>query len=84
MPKPGEVLFTPEDTDAQLELVAFERTLCPGCRQNLEESTLPDSEGKYRTRRIACHSCVPKQQAERDLAMDPGAAGIYVIVERDD
>lgn len=82
-PGPGKPLFTPEDTDAQLELAAYEANLHRGCGQPLDESTLRSSQDQYRSRVIACHACAEKQKTERDLAAaEHPEPGLIVIVER--
>lgn len=85
-PAPGEPLFTTEDTDLAL---AWQRDLdltCPGCGQNLEESTHPDAVEDYDATSEVCFGCAAKAFERRRFTADGSAQdsldGRYFIVHR--
>lgn len=56
IPVPGEPLWTDDDREWAMALLAYEADLCE-CGQPRSESTDPASEGAYRAEPLRCHAC---------------------------
>ncbi|WP_405019548.1 hypothetical protein [Kitasatospora sp. NBC_00070] len=57
MPRPGEVLWTPEDRAWALALAAVEAESCSGCGQPLAQTLDPELEEMWRAEIVKCHGC---------------------------
>lgn len=68
--RPGEPLFTAEDTDYALWFSEWERSICSGCGLPLAESTDPDNEFEFTAEPVRCHGCYVKETASEHFA-DP-------------
>lgn len=57
IPRRGEPLWTDDDRDWAMALLAYEADQCPGCGQSRAETTLPENEDAYTAAAIRCHGC---------------------------
>jgi hypothetical protein len=77
VPLTGEPLWLPDDAHAVVELIAYEDSLCPGCRHPRDESFHPDSQDHYDVTALRCHACAARGRA--DEQWDGDRAGLYLI-----
>ena len=56
VPVSGEPLWTEDDREWAMALLAYEADLCE-CGQPRSESTLTDNEFAYATEPLRCHAC---------------------------
>ena len=79
-PKPGEMLFTEEDTEAVLERQREKALACPGCGYPRDESMAKDHHDHYTTRIIRCHACAARERKEAAYRKKfPDAPGTYFV-----
>lgn len=82
---PGEAQWLERDTVLALEWAAAESRRCSGCGQNLDETTVDDSDELYDAVGVACGACKAIHRASQIAAgrddLDP-LAGMRYRVER--
>lgn len=79
--------WLPEDTQAALEYMEYEESLCPGgCGFPKHESFDRANEDSFRVEMIACHACAKRQSKARDAAQSENTVtdGVFWVVHRDD
>lgn len=83
---PGEPAWLPEDTDAALEWLEHQESLCGGCGRPRHESFDPDSEDSYDAHVLVCHACRAREQRAAEMRSGDNAdtSGIYIAITRDD
>lgn len=57
LPALGEVLWTAEDRQYALALLALEADTCSGCGMSLAESMDPTHEEHWKAEVLKCHAC---------------------------
>jgi hypothetical protein len=85
--KRGEPQWLPEDTDLALEWQAEKRSLCPGCRQPLDETTNADNDRQaYVAEDVLCQACQVIQWRRESLTDDNpgGAAARHIWAHRNE
>jgi hypothetical protein len=64
--------FDDEQRGLMLALQVYEDLRCDGCGGNLEETTAPENEGRYRVSKSRCHKCdaigIAAEQHDKDGA----------------
>lgn len=81
-PRPGEPLFTEEDTEAALEWIRERDLKCPGCGQPRDESMAPENQNRYRAHPIRCHACAARERAaEQRRKQENDPSGLMWSVE---
>jgi hypothetical protein len=71
-----------ESQELALALAAYEADLCPGCRQPLSETTLPEREGRYKAQlAVRCHRCTASSIGADVYAETPHAQALLLPVE---
>jgi len=79
---PGEPLWLDEDRQAALEWIAYDESLCPGCRTDRSETMDPAADDSYETVALRCHKCAARERAGKKFAADESAdtSGLYIAV----
>lgn len=73
--------WTDDDRDAAIALMTWESTLCPGCRQPLEETTKAENETRYRTELpIRCHYCTASEIGQESAQSHPHPGALLIPV----
>lgn len=75
LPAPGEPLWTEEDRDWALALIALEADRCGGCGQPRSESTHSRNEFAYTAEPQRCHACAAMEKAARTFGGDSPPVG---------
>ena len=74
--------WTDDDRDAALALQAWEADLCPGCRQPLAETTLPEREDLYVPGpAIRCHRCTASERGAERYKDSPQRSALMIPVD---
>jgi hypothetical protein len=82
VPAVGEPLWTDDDRDWAMALLAYEAELCE-CGQPRSESMNPDSEGAYVAEPLACHACRAIARSGEPFAESPRASqGLFISVTK--
>jgi hypothetical protein len=79
VPAPGEPLWTDDDRDWAMALLAYEADLCE-CGQPRSESMSADSEFAYRTEPMRCHACQSIAKAAEPFAESGTGQGLFINV----
>ena len=80
--RPGEPLWTQEDTDLALALAELEDGRCPGCHHPRAESMDPEHEFDWVAEPIRCHACASRDRRARGMGDAFDDAGINWITSR--
>lgn len=81
----ADPLWTDEDRNLLLALLAEEREECSGCRQPLEISTDRRTQGTWQVKRITCEACrILEAEIGNDHEAKRRARGRRYIVHRSD
>lgn len=80
-PAPGEPLWLEEDRRWALALVVEEGDECPGCHGQLEETTDPANEDRYRAEGIRCFRCYAQQIEMRAFHKDGDPTGLLIMAD---
>lgn len=85
-PKPGEPLFTEEDTLAVLEWQREQSLLCPGCGLPRDETMAKERQFDfYDARAVRCHACAARDRKARQFTkQDHDDAGLYFVAKEID
>jgi hypothetical protein len=75
----GEPLWTEEDRDYALALLAVDADRCE-CGQPRSESTLAEAEFTYRAEKLRCHCCKTIAEASERWADD--SKGLLISINR--
>lgn len=79
------MLWTDSDRiDALVWQEVDDEPKCPGCNQPVSESFHPENEDHYEVRRMVCHSCRAKAQAEEKLENPDSRRWMFFIPELDE
>ncbi len=77
-----EAEWDDEQRAAVYALLAYEDSLCPGCKRSWAEATDPDNDGRYVPGRpIRCHSCTARSQMQGLYAGADHPDALYIPVE---
>lgn len=75
--------WDPNDRAAALGLLEYERSLCPGCRDDLAETTKPENEDKYvADLPIRCHRCTASERASEAYRESPQPGALLTSVRK--
>lgn len=74
VPAAGEPLWTDDDRDWAMALLAYEADLCE-CGQPRSESMSSEAEFAYRAEPMRCHACRAIARGSEAFAQDGGAQG---------
>lgn len=82
IPAAGEPLWTDDDRDWAMALLAYEADLCE-CGQPRSESMSPDNEFVYAGEAMRCHACKAVARESERFAQ-PGAdhSGLFIGVTK--
>lgn len=82
VPAAGEPLWTDDDRDWAMALLAYEADLCE-CGQPRSESMDPGNEFAYRTEAIRCHACKAIARGSEPFARpDANPHGLFISVTK--
>lgn len=83
IPRRGEPLWTDEDREWALALLAYEADLCSGCGQSRAETTDEDNEFSYTAQALRCHGCAAVARgSEPFTAPGADARGLLIAVTK--
>lgn len=77
--RPGEPLWTQEDSSLAVALTIAEATTCSGCGQDRRESTEKENEFAYEIEAIRCHACATRDRFVGNLPENFSRAGAAFI-----
>lgn len=77
-------MWTDDDRDLLLALLAEEAEECSGCGQPLAQTTDPDNRGTYEVSRVTCEACVVLQaEVDNDYEGSRRPRGVRYLVNRE-
>jgi predicted component of type VI protein secretion system len=76
----GDPLWTDEDRDYALALLAVEADRCDGCGHQRSESTSIEADSGYRAEKLRCHACRAIAEASERWADD--SKGLLISLSR--
>jgi hypothetical protein len=76
----GEPLWTDEDRDYALALLAVEADRCDGCGHQRSESMAFESDSGYHAEKIRCHACKAIAEASERWADD--SKGLFINLSK--
>lgn len=73
-------MWLPEDVEAAVAFLEWERSICQSCAQPLDESMDPEFAGAYETEVLVCHACAEKDRRRNANKHLPDGARIVAFL----